>query len=160
MLFFPIVLASLWCAIAAELVVESARSGGRTLVFLGRVLAAPPPGATILILCVVSASAALAVAIVVSHDRERRLERRMAAELADRWRELDERWAQLAEREVADKARRELLSWRIGELQTLVDDLLAERRDGPGRHLVIVPDLPDNGDGSATRGSSRVRSRR
>jgi hypothetical protein len=152
MLFFPIVLASLWCAIAVELDVESARSGGRALVLFGRVLAAPPPDVTILILCAVSASAALALTIAVSHGRSRGLKRRMAADL-------DERWAELAEREVADKARRELLSWRIAELHSLVDELLAERREAPGRHLVIVPDVSDNGNGNgkATRAPSGTR---
>ena len=144
MTFFPIVLASIWCALVTELDVESARTGGRMLVIFGRVLAAPPVSATILILCAVSASAVLAVATAVSYGRGRRLERRMAAELADRW-------ADLAEREVAEQARRDLLAWRIGELHTLVDELLAERRDPPPRHLVIVPDLQNtNGNGNGT----------
>jgi hypothetical protein len=144
MLIFPIVLASLWCAVATELVLESARSGGRALVFFGRVLAAPPPGAEVLILCAISASAGLAIAIAVAHGRGRMLERRMAEQL-------DARWAELAEREVADKARKDLLSWRIAELHSLVDELLAERRAAPARHLVIVPDLAEhgNGDGKA-----------
>jgi len=158
MLIFPIVLAAVWSALATELVFESARSGGG-LVFLGRVLAAPPPDVTVLILCAVSASAALVLAITVSRGRGRRLERRMAAEL-------DHRWAELAEHETSDDAIRRLLSWRVAELQKLVEQLLAERRDEPGRHLVVVPDLPGNGNGNArgiapaTPASSRARSRR
>jgi hypothetical protein len=153
MLIFPVVLAALWCAAALELVIESARTGGRALVFLGRVLAAPPPEVTILVLCAVSATAALAMAIAVAHGRGRRLERRMAAEL-------DARWADLAEREIADGARRKLLSWRVAELHALVDELLDERRASqPGRHLVVVPDLP-NGNGDPTGESSKARSRR
>jgi hypothetical protein len=152
MLIFPIVLAAVWCAAALELVIESARTGGRALVFLGRVLAAPPPEVTILVLCAVSASAALALAIAVAHGRGRRLERRMA-------KELDTRWADLAEREVADGARKRLLSWRVAELQALVEELLAERQASPpGRHLVVVPDLP-SGNGNATGASARTRSR-
>ena len=58
----------------------------------------------------VSASAALAMAIAVAYARGRRLERRMAAEL-------DERWAALAERDAGDAARKNLLSWRIAELK-------------------------------------------
>jgi len=159
MLFFPVVLAALWCAFATELVFESARSGGGELVVLGRVLAAPPPDVTVLILCAVSASAAFALAIAVARGRGRRLERRMAAEL-------DHRWAELAEHETSDDAIRRLLSWRVAELQKLVEDLLAERHDAPGRHLVIVPDLPEepNGNGTgigpATPASSSARSRR
>jgi hypothetical protein len=77
------------------------------------------------------------MAIAVAYARGRRLERRMAAEL-------DARWAELAERDAGDTARRELLNWRLAELQTLVDRLLADRRasmPSKERHLVIVPDV-------------------
>ena len=84
MLVFPVVLAAVWCAIAFELVVESARIQGRALVLFGNLLAAPSLAVTIVVLCVVSASAALAMAIAVAHARGRRLERRMAAELDGR----------------------------------------------------------------------------
>ena len=149
---FPIVLASLWSAIAAELVVESARSGGSALVFMGRLLVAPTRTETVVILCIVSASAALAMATAVSYVRGRRLEQRMAEELADRW-------AELAEREIAEKARRELLSWRIGELHSLVDELLADRRGDTARHLVIVPDPPETGPALVTPMTTPSRSR-
>ena len=137
MLVFPVVLAALWCAISFELVVESARTQGQELVLFGNVLAAPAVSVTIVVLCVVSASAALAMAIAVAFARGRRLERRMAAEL-------DDRWAALAERDAGDAARKNLLSWRIAELQTLVEQLLAERQAAlqrtPG--LFLVPDSP------------------
>ena len=42
--------------------------------------------------------------------------------------ELDVRWAALAERDAGDVARKNLLSWRVAELQTLVDRLLMDRR--------------------------------
>jgi hypothetical protein len=136
MVFVPIILAALWGAVAVELVVESVRVDGTALVAFGHVLAAPPVAVTIVVLCVVSASAALALVIAVAYVRGRRLERRMAAEL-------DARWAALAEREGADSARQELLTWRVAELQTLVDDLLAERTAPEGRHLIVVPDRTD-----------------
>ena len=115
MLYFPVVCASVWCAISIEMVWETAH--------------------TITIVCAVSAAAALAMAIAVGYARGRRLERRMAAEL-------DARWAQLAERDAGDAARRELLNWRLAELQTLVDRLLADRQaeTRKDRHLVVVPD--------------------
>ncbi|MDP9185339.1 MAG: hypothetical protein M3O29_06710, partial [Actinomycetota bacterium] len=72
----------------------------------------------------------------VAYARGRRLERRMAAEL-------DARFAELAERDAGDTARR-LLTWRLAELQTLVDRLLEERKTGvppDRRHLVVVPDV-------------------
>ena len=135
MLSFPIVCASVWCAVSIEMVWETARTGGRALVLFGHVVAAPPVSATIVIVCAVSAAAALAMAIAVGYARGRRLERRMAAEL-------DARWAQLAERDAGDAARRELLNWRLAELQTLVDRLLADRQAATrkARHLVVVPD--------------------
>jgi len=92
MLSFPIVCASVWCAVSIEMVWETARTDGRALVLFGHVVAAPPVSATIVIVCAVSAAAALAMAIAVGYARGRRLERRMAAEL-------DARWAELAERD-------------------------------------------------------------
>jgi len=153
MLTLPIVLATLWCAAAAELAIASARAGGRALVFIDRVLVVRPPEETIPVLCLVSASGALALAIAVARARGRRLERRMAAEL-------DARWADLADREVDDGARTKLLSWRVAELQALVDELLAEReaaRPRPAPHLVIVSDPPDGG---TTPAATTARSRR
>lgn len=136
MLYFPTVCASVWCAVSIEMVWESARTDGRALVLFGHVVAAPPVSATIVILCAVSAVGALAMAVAVAYARGRRLERRMAAEL-------DARWAELAQRDAGDVARRELLNWRLAELQTLVDKLLADRQAATQkeRHLVVVPDV-------------------
>lgn len=134
---FFIVLATAWSAVVIELVLESARTRGRELVAFGSVLAAPGGTAGVLILCAVSATAALAMVTAVAYARGRRLERRMAAEL-------DARYAALAERDAGDTARR-LLTWRLAELQTLVDRLLEERKavvaERDRRHLVVVPDL-------------------
>ena len=135
LLYFPIVLASVWCALVVEVVQESVRTEGLALVAFGHVLAAPPLDVTIVTLCVLSASAALAMVTAVAFARGRRLERRMAEEL-------DARYADLAERDAGDTAHR-LLTWRLAELQTLVDRLLDERKAGVAkdrRHLVIVPD--------------------
>jgi len=132
---FFIVLATAWSAVVIELVLESARTRGRELVAFGSVLAAPGGTAGILILCAVSATAALAMVTAVAYARGRRLERRMAAEL-------DERWEEISERNAGDATRIRLLSWRVAELQTLVDRLEDERaatRKGPSR-LVVVPD--------------------
>ena len=134
-----IVLAVAWSAVAIELVVESARTGARELVAFGSVLAAPGATVGIWILCGVSASAALAMVTAVAYVRGRRLERRMAAEL-------DERWEEISERSASDATRIRLLSWRVAELQTLTDRLAddrAARRTGPPR-LVVVPDSPED----------------
>ena len=135
LLYFPIVLASVWCALVVEVVQESVRTEGLALVAFGHVLAAPPLDVTIITLCVLSASAALVMVTAVAFARGRRLERRMAEEL-------DARYADLAERDAGDTAHR-LLTWRLAELQTLVDRLLDERKAGVAkdrRHLVVVPD--------------------
>ena len=136
LLYFPIVLASVWCALVVEVVQESVRTEGLALVAFGHVLAAPPLDVTIITLCVLSASAALAMVTAVAFARGRRLERRMAEEL-------DARYADLAERDAGDTAHR-LLTWRLAELQTLVDRLLDERKAGVAkdrRHLIVVPDV-------------------
>ncbi len=136
LLYFPIVLASVWCALVVEVVQESVRTEGLAVVAFGHVLAAPPLDVTIITLCVLSASAALAMVTAVAFARGRRLERRMAEEL-------DARYADLAERDAGETAHR-LLTWRLAELQTLVDRLLDERKAGiakQDRHLVVVPDV-------------------
>ena len=136
LLYFPIVLASVWCALVVEVVQESVRTEGLALVAFGHVLAAPPLDVTIITLCVLSASAALVMVTAVAFARGRRLERRMAEEL-------DARYADLAERDAGDTAHR-LLTWRLAELQTLVDRLLDERKAGVAkdrRHLIVVPDV-------------------
>jgi hypothetical protein len=58
--------------------------------------------------------------------------------------ELDARWAALAERDAGDVARKNLLSWRVAELQTLVEQLLAEREATLARkpRLFLVPESP------------------
>jgi hypothetical protein len=75
----------------------------------------------------------------VAYARGRRLERRMAAEL-------DGRWEEISERSASDATRIRLLSWRVAELQTLVNRLGDDRaaaRKGPPR-LVVVPDSPED----------------
>jgi len=136
---FFIVLATAWSAVVIELVLESARTRGRELVAFGSVLAAPGGTAGVLILCAVSATAALAMVTAVAYARGRRLERRMAAEL-------DGRWEEISERSASDATRIRLLSWRVAELQTLVNRLGDDRaaaRKGPPR-LVVVPDSPED----------------
>ena len=134
-----IVLATAWSGLVIELVIESARTGARELAAFGYVLAAPGGSVGIWILCGVSATAALAMVTAVAYARGRRLERRMAAEL-------DGRWEEISERSASDATRIRLLSWRVAELQTLVNRLGDDRaatRSGPPR-LVVVPDSPED----------------
>jgi len=147
MSYVLIVLAAGYAAAATQTVIESTRTGGRTIVAFGNVLfeAGLPQG--IWILCGLSASAALAVAAAVAHARGRRLERRMAAEL-------DARYEQASMQATGDVARERLLGGRMVELQTSIDTLTAQRdkvyedvmhareRLNAAGQVVSVPDAP------------------
>ena len=126
-----LLLATGWTVVAIDVVIESARVGARELWAFGHLVATPGLPEGIWIVCAVSATAALAMVTAAAYVRGRRLERRMAAEL-------DESRAEMARRGAGDAARMRLLSWRVAELQTLVDRLIAER-DAPAGGLVVVP---------------------
>jgi hypothetical protein len=113
-------LATLWTAFVVETVIESARAFGGSIIFLRRTLLAPGIRPSILILCGLAASAGLAWAAAVAYARGRRLERRMAAELDERYEEMTTR--------AGDAARAGLLSWRVDELRTSMDEL-SDRRE-------------------------------
>ena len=127
-----LLLATGWTVVAIDVVIESARVGARELWAFGHLVATPGLPEGIWIVCGVSATAALAMVTAAAYVRGRRLERRMAAEL-------DESRAEMARRGAGDAARMRLLSWRVAELQTLADRLLAEREDAE-RELVVVRD--------------------
>jgi hypothetical protein len=142
-MLLPVVIlvgAAAWAAVAVDIVIESARVGAREIWAFGHVIASPGVPAGIWVVCGVSATAALAMVTAVAYVRGRRLERRMAAEL-------DESRAEMARRGAGDAARMRLLSWRVAELQTLVDRFMAER--GPDQDGLIV--LPDTTEGVGAR---------
>jgi hypothetical protein len=116
-----IALATVWSAFVLETIVESAKVFGGSIVFLRRTLLTPGIRPGILILCGLAASAGLAWTVAVAYARGRRLEQRMAAEL-------DARYAEMTAEAAGDVARAGLLSWRIDELRTSMEEL-AERRD-------------------------------
>jgi ABC-type anion transport system duplicated permease subunit len=115
-----IVLATLWTAFVVETIIESARAFGGSIMFLGRTLFMPGIRPGILILCGLAATAGLAWTAALSYERGRRLERRMAAEL-------DARYQEITTKAAGDAARAGLVSWRIGELRTSMEDLIAKR---------------------------------
>jgi hypothetical protein len=117
----PIALATVWTALVAETVIESARTLGGSIVVFGRTLLNPDPRVGVLILCALSASTALVWTVVVAYVRGRRLERRMAAEL-------DEKYQEITTRAAGDVARAGLVTWRIGELRTSMEEL-SDRRE-------------------------------
>jgi len=115
-----IVLATLWTAFVVETIIESARAFGGSIIFLGRTLLTPGIRPGVLILCGLAATAGLAWAAALAYERGRRLERRMAAEL-------DARYQEMTTQAAGDVARAGLLSWRVSELRTSMDDLIANR---------------------------------
>jgi hypothetical protein len=157
-----IVVAATWATIVADALVESSRTAGSIIAF-GRTVAAPGVGVATLLLGGFAASAGLAVAVAVAFARRRRLERRMSAEL-------DERYREIATKAAGDVARAELVAWRVGELRTSMRDLLARRDqlladmerarrrtdelraladdyrrsvEDSQRRLIVIPDLED-----------------
>lgn len=118
--YIAMLLATAWTAFVVETIIESARTFGGTILFLGRTLIAPGIRPGILILCGLAASAGFAWTIAVAYARGRRMERRMAAEL-------DTRYQEMTTKAAGDAARAGLLTWRIGELQTSMDELMAQR---------------------------------
>jgi hypothetical protein len=113
--------ATLWTAFVVETILESVRGFAGSIVFAGSTLYAPGFRPSIFILCGLAASAGLAWAAAVSYARGRRMERRMAADL-------DERYQEMTTRAAGDIARAELVSWRANDLKTSLDDLV-QRRD-------------------------------
>jgi hypothetical protein len=158
MAYFMVLIAAAYAAAVTDVVIESARTGARTMIAFGTVLfeAGLPQG--VWILCGVSASAALALAAAVAHVRGRRLERRMAAEL-------DARYEQASARAAGDVARERLLGGRVAELQTSIDTLTAQRdrvyadvmraREhlNAAGQVVSVPDAPEAEAGGASAGT-------
>jgi hypothetical protein len=118
--YIAIALATVWTAVVVETIVESARVFGGSIVFLGRTLLTSGIRPGVLILCGLAASAGLAWSASVAYARGRRLKRRMAEEL-------DARIQEVKVEAAGDAARAGLASWRIGELRTSMEDLIAKR---------------------------------
>lgn len=118
--YFAMLLATAWTACVVETIIESTRTFGGTILFLERTLIAPGIRPGILILCGLAASAGLAWTIAVAFARGRRMRRRMSAAL-------DAQYQEVTTKAAGDAARTGLLTWRIGELQTEVNELAAKR---------------------------------
>jgi hypothetical protein len=119
---FLLVLATVWTVIVTDAVVESGRTGGRTLVEFGRHLASPGVPEGIWILAGLAASAAFAFAYSLGAVRERRVRRRVTVDLS-------EQWTNQSHREAGDEGRSRLLAWRLAEIQTEIAELTARREE-------------------------------
>jgi hypothetical protein len=117
---FLVVLATAWTVVVTDAVIESSRTGGRSLVEFGRHLATPGVPEGIWILSALAASAALAFAFPLGSVRERRVRRRVSADV-------NSRWAARAHKEAGGEGRSRLLAWRLAELQTEIAELTAQR---------------------------------
>jgi hypothetical protein len=116
-----VLLAVGWSVFVTSAVLQSAASATTDIVAFERVIyTAGSMEDKILILSVMSATAALALVTGIYMIRGRRLERRMAAEL-------DDRMASRLERDAGDTAVSRLLEHRVAELQTSVDTLTRQR---------------------------------
>lgn len=118
--YFAMFLATAWTAAVVDTIIESTRTSDGAISFLGRTLIAPGIRPGILILCGLAASAGFAWTIVVAFTRSRREERRISAAL-------DTQYQEVTTKAAGDAARAGLLTWRIGELQTEVNELAAKR---------------------------------
>jgi hypothetical protein len=118
--YIAIALATVWTAVVVETIIESARVFGGSILFFRRTLLTPGIRPGVLILCGLAASAGLAWSAAVAYARGRRLKRRMAAEL-------DARIQDVKVESAGEAARAGLVSWRIGELRSSMEELIAER---------------------------------
>jgi hypothetical protein len=124
-----ILAAVVYAAVVAETVVESARFGGRAIISFGTILYLSSSSAVgVEILTGLSATATLALVAAVGYGRGRRLERRMAAEV-------DQRWEQLSREDTGLTAGQRPLDRRAAELQTQVDRLTEQRNALRNRRL-------------------------
>lgn len=143
-----LVLALGWSVFVTSAVLQSAAVDTAQIVAFEQVMYTPESiEEKILLLCAMSASAALALVTGMYMIRGRRLERRMAAEL-------DDRMATRLERGAGDSAVSRLLEHRVAELQTSVDTLTAQRdaiydeirglrESRPTGKVVSIPDAAD-----------------
>lgn len=113
--------AGAWTALVADTVWESAHAGGGSIVAFGRTLATPGVRPGVAILAGLAASASVALTAAIALVRGRGLERRMAADL-------DERYREITARAAGDVARAGLVAWRVAELRSSMEQL-SDRRE-------------------------------
>ncbi|MGE5226445.1 MAG: hypothetical protein ACM3OO_06170 [Planctomycetaceae bacterium] len=115
-----VILSAAVAGTAVDMVVESADTGGGTLIAFGRTLGQPGLPAGTWILCGFSALAALMLVAALMNRRARTIERRVAGEY-------DAKYEELSQRHAGDIARARLLEGRAKELEDTVGTLTTQR---------------------------------
>jgi hypothetical protein len=115
-------LATAWCAVALDIVVESTLDARNAFVMFGRTLVTTT--ATVEMFALVALGMTVAAIITASIQSYRR----RGDEIALRA-DVDKRWEEISTRGAGMEARNELLEWRLQDLQEQVDILIV-RRDG------------------------------
>jgi uncharacterized membrane protein YccC len=133
--WFLVLLSAVVAGTAADLVVESADTGGATLVAFGRTLGSPGLPHGTWILCGFSALAAVLFVAAIMNQRSRSIERRVAGEY-------DAKYEALSQRHAGDIARAHLAEGRAKELEDTVDVLTSQRDTvyrelDKGRHQLL-----------------------
>jgi hypothetical protein len=113
-------LATAWCAVALDVVIESALQSGNAIVLFGRTLTTTTATVETFVLVVLGMSVAAIVTASIQSYRRRGYEIALRAAVDDRWEEISTRGAGM-------EARNELLEWRLRDLQEQVDTLVVRR---------------------------------
>jgi hypothetical protein len=117
-----LVFATAWAIAVTDTVIESTHVAAGKLVVFGKTVGSPGTSPVVWILCILAASAGLALAFAWGNVRERRLERQMSAQM-------DKRLIAIAQRETGMEGRGQLLSWRLAELRGQVAELTRRRNE-------------------------------
>jgi hypothetical protein len=113
-------LATAWCAIALDIVIESTLDAGHGILMFGRTLATTSATVETFALVVLGMTVAAIVTASVQSYRRRSYEVALRADV-------DQRWEEISTRGAGMEARNELLEWRLQDLQEQVDALVVRR---------------------------------
>jgi len=124
-------IATVWTAVVVDVVAESASSGGTNISLLGHAIASATPQTGVICLAALAASAAIGLAAALAFVTNRRMGRRMAAELDARWEEVVRNQASEAR---PDARASQFFEWRrdklLAEMQQIRERTAALRRAG------------------------------
>jgi hypothetical protein len=113
-------LATAWCAVALDIVVESLLDPDNAIVMFGRTLVTTTATIETLVLVALGMSAAAVLTASIQSYRRRSDEIALRADV-------DRRWEEVSTRGAGIEARNELLEWRLNDLQEQVDALVLRR---------------------------------